>query len=408
MGSLRFVGRQLSTKQVTTITLTAYDVATTYKVTIGQKVVSTLGTGGTTAATATALYNLLTASTEPEFQEITWTNPSGSVIVGTAVTAGTPFTATATVSGGTGTLSQTATTANQSPNDFNDAVNYDTGSLPVNGDDLFIDESAVDILWNLGSLSGVTLTSLNIAMSFTGTIGLPEANAAGYREYRPQYMAIGATTINIGIGTGSGFSRCRLNQGSVQTTLNIFNTGAADDSPRECVEWKGTHASNVVNIYGGSLGVAIYGGEAATIATLRLAEGLGNTIVRCGATVTLAAITQEAGELKINTAVSGTINQLGGSLFVVGAGTIATANIAGTVSHNGTGTITTVALRPGGSLDLGLDARAITVTNCTMYAGSALADPAARGTYTNGIILSNCRLSDVSLDLGINRTLTVA
>lgn len=104
--------------QVSTAVITAYDTATTYKVTIGGVVVSVVGQGGTTATTATALRTALNASTHPYFAAITWSG-SGSDITGTADTAGVPFIATSSVTAGTGTFSAfSTTTASAGPNDL--------------------------------------------------------------------------------------------------------------------------------------------------------------------------------------------------------------------------------------------------------------------------------------------------
>ena len=70
MATKRWKGGALAVSQVGTFTLTAYDVLTTYKITINGKVVSVLGQGGTTATTATALQAALTASTIPEFTKV--------------------------------------------------------------------------------------------------------------------------------------------------------------------------------------------------------------------------------------------------------------------------------------------------------------------------------------------------
>lgn len=90
-------------KQVSTMTITAYDTATTYKVTIGGADVTQVGTGGTTTTTATALKDALNASVNANFTPITWTS-SGAVITGTSDAPGVPYTPTTSVTGGTGTF----------------------------------------------------------------------------------------------------------------------------------------------------------------------------------------------------------------------------------------------------------------------------------------------------------------
>lgn len=116
--------------QVVTVVVTADDAATTYTITINSKTVSVLGAGTGVNDTATALQEALAASTIPEFQEVTWT-VSTATITGTASTPGVPFTATSSVSGGTGTIgSVTQTVANSGPNVWSTPANWTLGYVP--------------------------------------------------------------------------------------------------------------------------------------------------------------------------------------------------------------------------------------------------------------------------------------
>lgn len=116
--------------QVVTITVTADDATTTYTVTINTKTVSVLGTGSGDTATAAAIAAALASSTIPEFQEVVWTSAL-AVITGKAYTAGMPFTAASSYSGGSGTLGAvTQTVASAGPNDWNVAQNWTQGWVP--------------------------------------------------------------------------------------------------------------------------------------------------------------------------------------------------------------------------------------------------------------------------------------
>ncbi|HXE43069.1 MAG TPA: hypothetical protein VN516_08595, partial [Candidatus Baltobacteraceae bacterium] len=137
MATQNWLGIATAVSQVTTVTIGTYDATTTYKVTIGGQTISTLGTGGTNATTATALKNLLAASTHPYFAAVTWTVNS-AVITGTATTAGVPFVLTTAVSSGTGTISNSTTTASSGPNDWSTALNWDSGTVPAAGDNVYI------------------------------------------------------------------------------------------------------------------------------------------------------------------------------------------------------------------------------------------------------------------------------
>ncbi|MGH2437495.1 MAG: hypothetical protein ACRDFA_10920, partial [bacterium] len=87
MATKRWLGTAVAVAQISTVTITAYDIATSYKVTIGGVTVSVVGQGGTTTTTATALKNALAASTHPYFDGITWTSAT-NVVTGTADVAG--------------------------------------------------------------------------------------------------------------------------------------------------------------------------------------------------------------------------------------------------------------------------------------------------------------------------------
>lgn len=90
-------------KHTYTMTVTAYDVATTYRVTIGGANVDTVGSGGTTTTVATAMAVALNASVNANFTPITWTS-TGAVVTGTADAAGVGFTPTTAEVSGTGTI----------------------------------------------------------------------------------------------------------------------------------------------------------------------------------------------------------------------------------------------------------------------------------------------------------------
>lgn len=421
MATRRWLGIQAAVKQVTTVTISAYDVNTTYKVTIGGVTISQVGTGGTTSTTATALQGLLSASTQGMFSEITWT-VSTNVITGTAGTAGIPFTLSTSVSGGTGTISNSTTTANTSPNDLNDAVNWSGGLLPVNGDDIYFDStSAVPVYWNLGSLSAVQPNSLNILQSYTGTIGLketgPTASGQGtYPEYRQTLLQFdaqaGGSTVNIGNGPGTGAGMVKLQLGSSGVwTINQYNSGSPIETGRTAVSIKGPSTATVLNHTGGSLAIAPLGGDTMTIATVNCGPTTAGAVAPTlylfsGATLTTVVV-DNAQQVQINSAVT-TLTHKGGSTTITGTGAITTLTVqGGTVTDLGTGTITTLNVGTGGTFNLGDAGAAITITNAIqLYKQATFLDRSFRGSYgTNGFVLNQCRYSDVTIDIGANRTL---
>src|SRR5690349_63936 len=94
MASNIWQGGALAVAQVVHLTPAAVQVGDVFTVTINGKAISYAAAAATAAAVVTGLQALLAASTIPEFQEATWTAGGDSeYIVGTAATAGVPFTA---------------------------------------------------------------------------------------------------------------------------------------------------------------------------------------------------------------------------------------------------------------------------------------------------------------------------
>jgi len=405
MGTVIWKGDSSAVAQVWEAEIDGYDASTTYGITINGRTVSVAGTTDA-ATTVAALIVALNASTYPEFTEITWAEGSTSTHVkGTADTAGVPFVAKSYTSGGTGTMdpttdnNMTEVTANAGPNAWSTATNWDTGAVPVNSDDVIVENSAADILYGLDQ-SAVTLTSLTIKSSFTGKIGVPRTNSRGYVEYRDSYLAIGATTCTIGEGEGTGSGRCKINFGTAQTTCTVYQSGSRFERSIPATLLKGTHASNVLNVLKGDVGVAFFEGETATVATLRQGYETnvnGDTAVVLGPGCTLTTITKSGGDLEINSNLT-TLTNSGGETDIV-AGTPGTITVTGgSVRYRTSGTCTTLTVGPG-EVDFSRDLRAVTVTNCTIKAGAVYSDPHERVTWTNPAALQ-CALKDISLDLG--------
>lgn len=414
MASPRWKGAAQAVAQVNTVTVGGTPAnGQVYTVTMGlnnSKSVSYTATGVDTNTTiAAALQALLAASTIPEFQEVTWTVGT-TVITGTAVTAGKPFTNTSSATG-TGTLVTATTTANTGPNNWDNAANWSTNAVPVNADNVYVENSSTSIKYGLAQ-SGVTLASLNVASSFTGDIGLPEVNADGtaYLEYRAQYLAIGATAVNVGYGPGQGSGRIKLDNGAVQTTLNVANTAQGAEQNLEALQWKGTHVSNVVNVTKGTVALAGYGGDAATVATLNVGyvtSQSSDATVRGGAGLTLTTLNMSGGSVDLSAGGLTTVAKVGGTLTLRAGNVTTLTDDSGTTAYLGTGTVTTWNVGAGAVADFSQDMRGRTVTTMNVYKGATVSDPFATLTVSNPVHLVRCRLTEVTLDFGENKNYAV-
>jgi hypothetical protein len=410
MANKFFRGDAVEVAQVMTTQITGYDAATTYKETLNGKVVSVLGdtNANTTAADLKAA---LAASTIAEFAEITYSVSTDTVTL-TATVAGVPFTAVSSVSGGSGTTSDTAVTTSSGPNDWNVAANWSASGVP-GSDSVYLSDTTTDILYGLDQ-NAVTLTSLNLHSTFTGDLGLPDINVtSGYYEYRQKELLVGITTLNVGEGGGGGSGRIRINGQAIQTTLNVYATGASKEAGVPALRWRGTHASNVVTVRSGDVGIAWDNTFSATVATLNLgseSNPSSDAVVWCGAGCTLTTINQNGGVLTVNGAVGGTWTITKGDAYVRLSGTLTAVKMqfgAGTLFHDSSGTITALTIGKDCVFDASRSKVAFTITNCTMYGGAKLLDPNKRITFSNPITLTECGFEDVTIQRGKNITPTI-
>lgn len=378
MASIRWIGNAQAIAQLNTITPATVAIGDVFNVIINGKTVSYTAAAATVADVCTGLQAALAESTIPEFTELIAADNTTNITL-TGRVAGVPFTQTSSATGASPTLVTVVTTAASGPNFWNVAANWDTGSVPVSSDSVYLDNSSVSIFYGLAN-SAVTLTLLYIAENYSGQIGLSKTNAGNYPEYRPDYLSISATSII----NKSSSNRIKINTGTVQTTIEIFNTGSGAESNLEAFIWKGTHASNVMEVSNGSVGIAAYGGESATVATLSISNGT----VRTGLGSSLTTIRQIGGSYSGSSAIT-TYTLTGGTGRVSGSGTIGTLSLSGRLTYETSGTATTVSIKKNGVLDSSTDISARTITNCTVDAGGQINDPFQTITYTNKIALGS-------------------
>lgn len=371
--------------QVTTVQVTAYDAATSYRLTINGKTVAVDGDTDVND-TATALAAAFNASTIPEFAEITAEAATDTVTL-TADTEGKPFTVTSSVSGGTGTIgAATSATANAGPAVVA-AANFDSGSLPSNNDTMILQDSGNSLKYTLDALAAVTLDLLVIAADFSdgAQVGLPRTNsdATSYVEYRDTYLEVGATAVRIGEGRGQGSSGLRLNLLSAQTSVQVFATGNSSDTDYAALQIIGTNASNVLQVFGGQVDVAMQPGQVATFATVTVSGGQ----VRFGSGVTLTTVEANGdSSVEVRSAATTLRSQGGGRIYKLGAGAVTTVDVGGgTFELAAAGTIGTLTVRAGKTFDASKLTTSVTITNATLYAGARVVDPNGKLVWSNAI-----------------------
>lgn len=409
MATNRWTSKAQKQAQVNTVTPASVDATDTFTITANAKNEVFTATAATVANVTAGIPPLWNDSDEGEMNEVT-AEDSTTLVTLTANEPGVPFTQT---SSATGATFVTATTvANISPNDINNATNW-TDGIPTAADDVVLDagDENASLKWNLSALSAVTLTSFTRRFAYTGTIGLPEYNTNGtpYFEYRATELNLPATTRRIEQPSSDGPEQIKITDGSVQTALYIIGESQAQGRiGSEQMWWRGTHASNVVNVANGTLAISPTNLNSSVVATLRLE----NSTVRCGSAVTLTTITCVNSTLEINSAVTTlTVDGDGSEVRIKTSGTIGTLALnAGLAIHQSTGTITTFTPGPRSTIDYSQGSGPVTITNLVTFpAGATFNDPEGRVTFTNGWKLAaGVTLADVSLNFGAGRTFTVA
>lgn len=341
--------------------------------------------------------------------EITFTG----AYAGTDVTEMTGSGASLT-GGGTQSLTANDTVDATGPNNLADPENYTTNALPVTGDTLIVDDpNAGDILWNLDALSGVVLAKFVVRQSFERKrIGLYDHNGL-YYEYRPVEIEVGATSLEIGNGEGSGPILVRINTGADQTAIEVLNSGRSQDSSLKAVTWKGTHASNTAEILGGEFGAAIDQADAATLLTLRVlaSEVAGNPpVVFGGPGLTLGTAEVDGGNVKLNSAIGTALTVNDGQVVLSGSGAVAQLNVlGGKAVYNTSGALGGNTIMAGeGILDFSQDMSAKTITNPIEMQGEKcqVNDP---NKVTSGLVL-DFNYADVTINgmkMGRNRRITM-
>lgn len=425
MATVYFTGNAAKVAQVQSYTFGGtWEADDVVKVAFGTKIYYFTG-GSATITTAidniVTAWNALDSTVYPEFAEITASRSSSKLVL-TADTAGMPFTCTITpleanygaadsqtIEGGTSATTGTATTASAGPNDWSSAANWSGGAVPSSSDTVYIENTSTDILYGFAQ-SAVTLTKLVIAASYTGKIGLPPVRSASsgvsYYEYRSTYLAISATTLQIGQGIGQRSGRIKIDLGSNASAVTIFGTGSPYDSGYSAVLLKGTHNSNTLDIYGGYVGVCELNGETAKFPIVRVNAPVNNqaATVRCGAGLDSATVlTQNGGTVEVNSAMT-TIYLRGGKLTVYGTGATANAYVyGGELVWNTTGELGSsadVEVYAGGVVDFDQDARTKSCSNAYAFRGATI--KARNGSWAvPTITLYGCSPDEVNLSLPI-------
>lgn len=372
MAKPRFIGAAQAISQIDELTVSGtFAAGETLTIKVAEKSVTyTCGASETTTTVATELTTLCNASSDAEFKEITW--ESASAVITATSDAGVPVTITCSDTAASGAIALVNQQAATGPNHWDNAANWSTGAVPVNSDEVFIEETNAAVLY------GLPTSALSLAkfVHKLGQLGLPQRNVSGYAEYRTKRAQITCTDVQIGKAAGNGPTLCRLDLDTSNATVVVFGSTARSDIP--CVDLLINHASATVSAISGQVGIAASGDETSTVGTVRAAAG---SAVQIGPGVTLTTMLS-AGNSEVAASVTNlTVDQ--GNTTLVGTATVGTLEVRdGTLINKSTGTITTANVGPG-VLDCAQDIRTRTITTLSLRKNGTLRDPYKTVTITN-------------------------
>lgn len=421
MADFKVAGDALAVAEVQTVQVTAYHASTTYSLLRNGKSVTAIAEG-TVDDTAAELASDWNDDENPEMEEATAEAATDTVTL-TADEAGKPIPLTTREDGGTGTIGDPViTTAAKGPSVLcaENCKNVATGErdLPTTGDSLTLEQLDIDLKYHLDALAAVTLTLLSIEASFTGQVALAPVNEDAsdhYDEDRVKYLTVGATSCVIGGGDSEadGSGLIAIDFGAVLTNCLVIKTDDADLDGLHAFLFKGTNASNVLRMEGGSCDVAPFAGELATILTATIG---GDAELRTSKGVTLGTVNALASaEIEIDSAAAlADITAINiydqATVTIRGDNGITAINVYGKtakVIYLASGTIAAVNLIDGATFDCKDNPNAFTISTLTGSGQPTITDPNGRMTITNPIDPKNSDVFDWKWDLRPGRQITL-
>lgn len=342
------------------------------------------------------------------FSEVTATEDDVDTLTFTARVAGKPFTVSKATTSAAGTIVQTTTVANSSKSDWENALNWSLGIVPVAADDVILEESNIDMLFNLDQ-SAVAHNSITVRQSFTGRLGLPEINNDGsiaYAEYRDTSLKTASLDIKSGTGEGTGSGRIKIDSVATNNVvIDVQNTGSAEDTALGAFIWKGTGAGNIFTAQAGEVGLGVIALDNATISVLDVIDA---NVIHLNGTADATNVLG-TGTLKSDATIVDLIQKGDATTTLTGVLSGAGSSIViekGTVIDHTTGAVIDLTVMKGGIYDLETSEQASrTVTNkATFHIGSDIRDPLGLLDFTAGYTIPGGERADITATFGKDRS----
>lgn len=417
MADVIYVARAGVVRQVKTLTLTGVAVGAKWTVTVNAKSVSyTAVTGDTNDTAAAALAAAMTNAVDGEINELeSVVNPlTLNQIVVTGPADGSPFLMTTAESGGAvNTVADP--TAFDGPHNAANVLNYSTGGLPGAGDRLVFDRGTLGPRDSLTALAAVALLGTLTTDGFDGgTVGRPDDNPKGYREYRGRHLQVqGSITVQTANQTTDQRLRFQsVDAGDVPVVLSGPLPAAAGGvgggfNPAFSIDIIGTQAGSTVDATNVSFTLARNLGETTAIDTLTAA----GCVFQVGPSCAVAGecvLTNCTGRLQ--TSFAGIVVNGGGVAAELAAASSGPVVVdGGTLAWRSSGNPSaTTKVNNGGTLDFTGGAGPVAVTTFEMGPQSTINDSTGRVTMPFDTRFVGCSQEEVTLLLPPGRKATWA
>ena len=260
------------------------------------------------------------------------------------------------------------------PNDWSEAANWKEAAVPVNGDDVFVRDSAVDILAGLDQ-SAVTLTTLHIEQSFTGLLGTAT-----------EFLQIAATDVIIGeVKTTqilAGSRRLNLDFKAGTTRIEIINSAnVPQDQGKAPIRLLIADASCDIFVLGGLVNIADEADQTSTLGDIQISNSQAKVMV--GSNVTYDNYIQFSGLGRLFSMPGTKLECDAGTVELFGTATLVLADIGqnGTVLNNLSGNVTTAVIF--GLLDYNGSNFTTTLATANLKIGGRIRADFARLTITS-------------------------
>lgn len=360
-----------------------------------------------------------------EFREIQNVSISGSVVT-VEGPPGVPITITGSETSTSGTVTVANPQAATGKYFFDNAANWDTGSVPVDSDDIVFNESSLGVRY--GFPSSVDPASVTVTAGFEGNdrwIGLPIWNRTDpnfpYQEYRARYLAFDddvdeTGSIEIGVGEGNGSPLINIDWPDKGTLVVVEVQKTAAPIPslsKNSLNLKGAATNFGLYISGGDVALAPLDSDAGVVTHVATSSSVTSTphlVIGPGASGSPALMELYGGTVDVYASLTVTELRINGALLRCYDGGIGGTNLNnfGSILAVASVGATNVLLGSGSVYDARQNLSAPTWTNTVMQSGAQLHDPQRQITLSNGIDLEGCGLQDVVIDRGKNITVTAA